>query len=66
MNNRIDNSVVLNLLGGKWPEVKGYEGFCWNSVSHFTIEDGMLIPVDACDNPVPGPSLILNPIKNPF
>ena len=66
MNNRVDNSVVLNLLGGKWPEVKGYQGFCWDAISHFVIENSMLIPVDTYNNPIPGPTLILEAIENPF
>jgi hypothetical protein len=65
--NIIDKFTVLDLIGGKWPEVRGYEGFSWSDVSHFVIENGVLIPVDVCDNPVPGPSFeIIRPIENPF
>jgi hypothetical protein len=65
--NIVSNEVVFQLLGQKWPEVKGYEGFCYNSVDHWIIEDNMLHPSDGFDHLVPGPSFeILKPVEDPL
>lgn len=28
----ISNKMMFELLGGKWPEIEGYENFHWDSV----------------------------------
>lgn len=63
----ITKETLFQLLGGRWPEVEGYEGFCWPAVPRWVVEDGMLHPVDGFGHYVPGPSFrILVPIPNPF
>lgn len=64
MSNTVTKQNVLDLLGGEYPEVRGYEGFCWESIDHWVVEDGMLHPADMSGNLVPGPSFeILKPVE---
>lgn len=58
-------SFVKLMLGGAWPEdVLGYEGFYFDSVDHYRVEDGCFVPYDG-DSPVPGPDSKLNPVEAP-
>lgn len=60
--NKINTKEVLRLLGGKWPDSGDSEhwpsGFSYDSVDHFRIEDGELVPYDG-GSPAPGPSFKL-------
>ena len=60
---RIPRELVKAMLGGKWPkEVTGYEGFCFESVDVYHIEDGRLVPYDGLGGIIPGPDFELVPI----
>jgi hypothetical protein len=58
--------TVRALLGGKWPEIKGYEGFAYETVHHYKLEDGLLQPY-AGDSEfiLPGPAFRLVPEPDP-
>ncbi len=64
---KFSKEIVKQLLGGEWPEVKGYEGFSWDAVAHFVLEDDTLHPSDGYDRFVGGPSIhvMLVALPNP-
>jgi len=59
---KFSKEMVLEMLGGEYPSVVGYKGFCWDAIDHWVIENGFFIPMDGFSFPVPGPSLKLVPI----
>lgn len=61
----ISRDTVLAILGGEWPDSGTSEfwpsGFAWDSVDHFEVECGVLIPY-AGGLPAPGPDFVLTMI----
>ncbi len=52
----ISTTDVKTMLGGEWPEFKGF-GF--DQVNHYEVHDGELVPCDMCGDFVPGPNFKL-------
>ena len=56
----IPKDLVYALFGSEWPEFKmGGSEFNWNSVSHFELYDGELVPCDGEGEFIPAPNLKL-------
>lgn len=57
MRQWIHPKIVLLMLGGKWPE---FRGFNFDAVEYFHCENGVLVPCDdATGEPIPGPNFKL-------
>jgi hypothetical protein len=54
-NVRIKTEKLFRMLGDKWPKIKGYEDFDFDSVVGYILEDGIVYPVDLFDSLVEGP-----------
>jgi hypothetical protein len=65
-NFAIPAELVKAMLGGEWPEdVPGYEGFCFDAVEVYHLEDGFLVPYDGLGGIIPGPDFKISPVPGP-
>ena len=58
----LSRDLVLSLLGGEWPEVKGYADFGWEDVDHWRLEEGGLILPYLGGAAMDGPTLKVYPM----
>ncbi|MCX6763991.1 MAG: hypothetical protein NTZ97_04690 [Candidatus Moranbacteria bacterium] len=55
--------LLKALLGGQWPD---FDGFNFNEVHNYRLENGRLVPYDFVGDIVPGPDFKVSMIRGSF